>query len=144
MLDIDELNRKCVAGDNTFKSDEGHNDLTKYEKLEMKIEQILEDNKKLNFAVSSLSSTNHVLEKEILELKAKMKSLEKQSSISGTTSIQLKESCSADDGDDDDDAGDDDADDDDADDDDDAGDDEDGDDDADDDADDEDDAGDEG
>ena len=97
MLDIDELNRKCVAGDNTFKSDEGHNDLTKYEKLEMKIEQILEDNKKLNFAVSSLSSTNHVLEKEILELKAKMKSLEKQSSISGTTTIQLKESCSADD-----------------------------------------------
>lgn len=95
MLDIDELNRKCVAGDNTFKSGESHNDQTKYEKLEMKIEQILEDNKKLNFAVSSLSSTNHVLEKEILELKVKMKSLEKQSSISETTAIQLKESCSA-------------------------------------------------
>ena len=94
MLDIDELNRKCVAGDNTFKSGESNNDQTKYEKLEMKIEQILEDNKKLNFAVSSLSSTNHVLEKEILELKVKMKSLEKQSSICETTAIQLKESCS--------------------------------------------------
>ena len=97
MLDIDELNRKCVAGDNTFKSGENHNDQTKYEKLEMKIEQILEDNKKLNNAVSSLSSTNHVLEKEILELKGKMKTLEKQSYISETTPTQLKESCSTDD-----------------------------------------------
>ena len=97
MLDIDELNRKCVAGDNTFKSGENHNEQTKYEKLEMKIEQILEDNKKLNNAVSSLSSTNHVLEREILELKGKMKTLEKQSSISETTPTQLKESCSEDD-----------------------------------------------
>jgi len=97
MLDIDELNRKYVAGANTFKPGDNHNDQTKYEKLEMKIEQILEDNKKLNIAVSSLSSTNHVLEKEILELKGKMKSLEKQSSISESTPTQLKESCSRDD-----------------------------------------------
>jgi len=71
MLDIDELNRKYVAGANTLIPGENHNDQTKYEKLEMKIEQILNDNKKLNIAVSSLSSTNHVLEKEILELKGK-------------------------------------------------------------------------
>merc|ERR1712079_368864 len=58
----------------------------------MKIEQILEDNKKLNIAVSSLSSTNNALEKEILELKGKMNSLEKQTSISEiTTSTQWKE-----------------------------------------------------
>lgn len=97
MLDIDELNRKYVAGANTLIPGENHNDQTKYEKLEMKIEQILNDNKKLNIAVSSLSSTNHVLEKEILELKGKMKSLEKQSSISESTPTQLKESCSTDD-----------------------------------------------
>ena len=63
MLDIDELHRKSLVGDyTTFKSSEGNNDQTKYEKLEMKIEQILEDNKKLNIAVSSLSSTNNALE----------------------------------------------------------------------------------
>jgi len=93
MLDIDELHRKCLVGDyTTFKSSEANNDQTKYEKLEMKIEQILEDNKKLNIAVSSLSSTNNALEKEILELKGKMNSLEKQTSISEiTTSTQWKE-----------------------------------------------------
>ena len=93
MLDIDELNRKCLVGDyTTFKSSEANNDQTKYEKLEMKIEQILEDNKKLNIAVSSLSSTNNALEKEILELKGKMNSLEKQTSISEiTATTQWKE-----------------------------------------------------
>ena len=35
MLDIDELNRKCVAVDHTFKSGENHNDQTKYEKLKI-------------------------------------------------------------------------------------------------------------
>ena len=93
MLDIDELHRKCLVGDyTTFKSSEGNNDQTKYEKLEMKIEQILEDNKKLNIAVSSLSSTNNALEKEILELKGRMNSLEKQTSISEiTATTQWKE-----------------------------------------------------
>ena len=92
MLDIDELNRKCLVGDyTTFKSSEANNDQTKYEKLEMKIEQILEDNKKLNIAVSSLSSTNNALEKEILELKGKMNSLEKQTSISEITTSTRNE-----------------------------------------------------
>ena len=73
MLDIDELSRKC-AGDNITKSKDVHYDHSKLQQLEFKVEQILEDNMKLKSTVTSLSSTNQVLEKEIIELKEKFAS----------------------------------------------------------------------
>ena len=73
MLDIDELSRKC-AGDNITKSKDVHYDHSKLQQLEFKVEQILEDNIKLKSTVTSLSSTNQVLEKEIIELKEKFAS----------------------------------------------------------------------
>ena len=73
MLDIDELSRKC-AGDNITKSQDVHYDHSKLQQLEFKVEQILEDNIKLKSTVTSLSSTNQVLEKEIIELKEKFAS----------------------------------------------------------------------
>ena len=76
MLDIDELNKKCM---NKNESTSFDNQDTKFEKLEAKVEQIMEDNKKLKIAVSSLSTTNQALEREILELKNELKSFDHKS-----------------------------------------------------------------
>ena len=67
MLDIDELNKKYVGGvENNVKPSESQNN-DKLDQLEAKLDQIVEDNSKLKNIVSSLSSTNQALEKEILE-----------------------------------------------------------------------------
>ena len=67
MLDIDELNKKYVGGvENNVKLSECQNN-DKLDQLEAKLDQIVEDNSKLKNIVSSLSSTNQALEKEILE-----------------------------------------------------------------------------
>ena len=72
MLDIDELNKKCegetiVVGNDSKITNKLHS-------LELKMEKIQEDNLKLRNAVSSLSTTNQVLENEILDLKQRINS----------------------------------------------------------------------
>ena len=68
MLDIDELNKKST------KESLGIVNNNRLEQLESKMEKLQEDNEKLKVAVSSLSSTNQALEKEILEVKQRFNS----------------------------------------------------------------------
>jgi len=91
MLDIDELNKKYVGvGANNFIPSESQNN-DKLDKLEAKLDQILEDNSKLKNVVSSLSSTNQALEKEILELKQRFESVENKSSVNHKANSDAEE-----------------------------------------------------
>jgi len=91
MLDIDELNKKYVGvGENNFIPSESQNN-DKLDQLEAKLDQILEDNSKLKNVVSSLSSTNQALEKEILELKQRFESVENKSSVNHKANSDAEE-----------------------------------------------------
>ena len=72
MIEIRELNRKCDQKTSPLTNGHDQNDKSRLGEIEKKVDNILLDNQKLKDDVRALSARNHVLEKEIRDLKHRL------------------------------------------------------------------------